>query len=346
MARAARAGLCRRGPRPTKRFAGSKKRSPVNPQLYPTLADLYARRRWMRTRRRSVREALEVSLRSFDLRVRYAGMLLVPAVENDAVRARDVLREAVEMRAPDDGRCECALLLLAQAERRTGELDASEATARRLIRRTARNPRGYFALAEALEERHTLSGRRRRAGAGRDAVPRRQNPTGPLAMLLPHLGFAYQQLGPVDKAIATFEEAHKLAPEDPPSPVYLIQAQLSAKNDTAERSHLARPARAEHPDDLRLARLEAQALASRAGKATRASPCSRTCRKQAGGDPDGARRARAGLRRRQPRRAGGRRCCRTRRRSFPARRRHHVRARRDAREAEEVTSTPKRRSDR
>ena len=36
-----------------------------------------------------------------------------------------------------------------------------------------------------------------------------------LGMLLPHLGFAYQELGQFDKAIQAFEDARKLAPNDP-----------------------------------------------------------------------------------------------------------------------------------
>ena len=33
-----------------------------------------------------------------------------------------------------------------------------------------------------------------------------------LGLLLPHLGFAYEQLGQYDQAIAAFDEAHRLAP--------------------------------------------------------------------------------------------------------------------------------------
>ena len=76
--------------------------------------------------------------------------------------------------------------------------------------------------------------------------------------MLPHLGFAYQELGQSDKAIAAFDEAHKLAPKDQSIAGYLIQANLSA-NDTRERSSLSGGSD-RSPNDLRLARLEAQAF--------------------------------------------------------------------------------------
>jgi tetratricopeptide (TPR) repeat protein len=83
-------------------------------------------------------------------------------------------------------------------------------------------------------------------------------------MLLPHLGFAYQQLGQYDKAIEVFEDARKLAPNDPSITMYLIRAQMAGKNYTAA-ADIARAARAQHPDDVRLASLESLAL-RRAGK--------------------------------------------------------------------------------
>ena len=231
----------------------------LNPQLYPTLADMYARGRRWDDASAAYERALKISLRSLDLRVRYAGMLLGTGVEKDAVRARDVLREAVELRAPDDRTQERALLLLAQAERRTGDLDASERTARRVISQNRRSARAYIALAETLEER------RRYQDVADSLAPAVQlfrndaDAEGPLAMLLPHLGFAYQQLGQYDKAIAALQEAHKVTGGDPAVSFYLIQAQLSAKR-YSDAVALARQARVDQPDDLRLARLEAEGL--------------------------------------------------------------------------------------
>jgi tetratricopeptide (TPR) repeat protein len=231
----------------------------MNPQLYPTLADMYARGRRWNEAAAAYESALKISLRSVDLRVRYAGMLLGTGVDKDAQRARDVLREAVQLKAPDDRTFERALLLLSQAERRTGELDASERTARRVITQNRRSARAYVALAETLEERRRYQDV---ADALAPAVALFRNdaePEGPLAMLLPHLGFAYQQLGQFDKAVTALQEAHKVTGGDPAVSFYLIQAQLSAKR-YSDAVALARQARLEQPDDLRLARLEAEGL--------------------------------------------------------------------------------------
>jgi tetratricopeptide (TPR) repeat protein len=83
-------------------------------------------------------------------------------------------------------------------------------------------------------------------------------------MLAPYLGYAYQELGQYDKAIAAFETAQKAAPNDPAFTGYLIQAQMAAKN-YGVAADLARAARAQRPNDLRLASLESLAL-RRGGK--------------------------------------------------------------------------------
>ena len=113
--------------------------------------------------------------------------------------------------------------------------------------------------------RSSTRSRRRSRTSSRAAAT---NQATDLGLLLPHLGFAYQELGDFDKAIAAFEEAHRLAPTDPSITAYLVQANLSAKKYAAALE-LARKARAQNPDDLRFARLEAQAL-RQTGKADEA----------------------------------------------------------------------------
>jgi tetratricopeptide (TPR) repeat protein len=225
------------------------------PQLYPTLGDFYGRQRRWRQAATAYEHALQVVPRSVDLRIRYGSALLNEGGAENAGKARDALREALAIRSND----ERALYLLSQAERLSGDPEAAETTARRLVRQNGRSPRAYVALAEALEERQRYQAV---ADAQAPAVAQfrsLQDAETPLSMLLPHLGFAYQQVGQVDKAIAVFEEARKLAPDDPAVTSYLIQAEIAGKK-YGPAAELAHQARSTHPDDVRLARLEAQAL--------------------------------------------------------------------------------------
>ena len=226
-----------------------------NPQLYPTLADFYGRDERWTDAATAYAKALLLAPRSFDLRVGYGSALLNAGGADNAVKAKDVLREAVAARATDQR----ALYLLAEAERVSGDLEASEGTARRLIAQNRNSARAYVALAETLEERqHYQAVIDALAPAIADfrALP---NADAALAVLLPHVAFAYQQVGKFDNAIAAFEEARKIEPDNTSVTMYLIQANLSAKKYSAAAT-LAHQARADRPDDLRLARLEASAL--------------------------------------------------------------------------------------
>jgi tetratricopeptide (TPR) repeat protein len=123
----------------------------------------------------------------------------------------------------------------------------------------SRSPWGYFALAESLQERQQYQAVIDVLLPAVSEMRSRSAAEPGLSLLLPHVGFAYEQLGQHDEAIAAFDEAHRLAPADPLVTSYLIQANVSAKKYAAA-IELAGAARAEHPEDLRLARLQAQAL--------------------------------------------------------------------------------------
>jgi tetratricopeptide (TPR) repeat protein len=234
--------------------------APDNPHLYATLAASYARERRWTDAAGAYEQALKDAPRSFDIRVNLASMLMNTGSRADLLRARDVLREAMNLRGND----ERALTLLSQAERRAGDATAAEHAARLLIAQNSKNPRGYFVLAEALEDGRNFQGVVDALAPAVTSFRGTADGSFALGMLLPHLGFAYQQVGQFDKAIQVFEDARKLAPNDPSMTTYLIRAQMAAKNYTAA-AEIAHNAREQHPDDLRLASLESTAL-RRAGK--------------------------------------------------------------------------------
>ena len=227
-----------------------------DPRLLPALGDFYERERKWSEAARTYEKAVKQAPRSVELRSRYASALLNAGGRENAVKARDVLVALTSGRA--DAR---TLYLLSQAQRRSGDLKAAEQTARRVIEQNAKSPWGYYALAETLEERHQFQ------AVVDELTPVVASSSGKTAadqgfdtsILLPHLALAYQELGAHDKAIATFEEAHRRSPKDANITGYLVEANIAAKKYAAALD-TAKAGLADHPDDLRLLRLEAQAL--------------------------------------------------------------------------------------
>jgi len=136
------------------------------------------------------------------------------------------------------------------------DLDAAEATARRLISLEPNGLRGAYALAQVLDDRHDPTGV---VSALEPALARHTGPGAAAVPLFIRLGFAYQQLGKYDQALATFEHARTAAPDPAAIDVFVAQAYLAAgRNDKAVE--VARAARASRSGETRLLRLEAQAL--------------------------------------------------------------------------------------
>jgi tetratricopeptide (TPR) repeat protein len=230
-----------------------------DPRLLPTLADFYERERRWKEAADTYERVLQRPSRGTDVRelkTRYASALLNAGSRADANKARDLLSDIVSANASDAR----ALYLRSQAARRLGDMAAAETDARRVIALNKRSPWGYYALAEALEQQHRYQAVIDEIGpVVTEARARPADRSFDIGLLLPHVGFAHQELGQHDKAIAAFEDAHRLSPKDPAVAGYLIQANIAAKR-FASAVEVARTALAEHPGDLRLTRLHAQAL--------------------------------------------------------------------------------------
>jgi tetratricopeptide (TPR) repeat protein len=226
-------------------------------RLLPTLGEFYEHERRWKEAADVYGRAVEQAPRSNDLRARYASALVNAGGRENLTKARDLLSTLTSSRPGEQSRI---LYLLSQTQRRLGDYKAAEETARRVIAQSSKSPWGYYALAEALE------GRRDFQGVITELAPivaqysgKATEPAFDVGLLLPHLGFAYQELGQYDKAVATFEEARRLAPNDPNTAAYLADANIAAKKYAAALD-AATSGLVDDPDDLRLIRLQAQAL--------------------------------------------------------------------------------------
>ena len=237
-------------------IAWLEERTAGDPRLLPALADFYERERRWPDAAGAYARALQRAPRDANMKTRYASALMNAGGRENLDKARTALTEVAAVRTTDAR----ALYLLSQAQRRLGDFMEAEASARRVIAQNGKSPWGYYALAESLEARRqyqsvvdelapVVAGNRGKSG---DAAL-------DVSLLLPHLGFAYREIGQHDKAIAAFEDARRLAPTDPAIAGYLIEANIAAKKYGAAVD-AAKSALTQHPNDLRLTRLEAQAL--------------------------------------------------------------------------------------
>jgi tetratricopeptide (TPR) repeat protein len=238
-------------------IAWLEERTATDPRLLPALADFYDRERRFSDAAGAYARALQRAPRNAtDLKTRYASALMNAGGRDNIEKARATLTELVAAKANDVR----ALYLLSQAQRRLGDFKGAEASARRYVAQNAQSAWGYYALAEALEARHQYQSV---VDELAPVVAANRGKTGDqgmdISILLPHLGFAYQETGQAEKAIAAFEEARRIAPTDPAIAGYLIEANISAKKYAAAVD-AAKSALTQHPNDLRLTRLQAQAL--------------------------------------------------------------------------------------
>ena len=150
-----------------------------------------------------------------------------------------------------------ALYLLARAQRETGDLEGAERSARRLLVLSPTSVSGAHVLAQVLAERRAF-------GDVIDMLPPVVDKLPPgrdadRALLLTHVGFAYLETNRLQDAVAAFDRAHRLTPADDAIVVYLGQA-LNQTRQFDKALVLVRPRRTAVPGDVRLARVEADAL--------------------------------------------------------------------------------------
>ncbi len=228
----------------------------INPRYWPQLAQFYERRNQWDAAVSAYDEALKnMRQPARDVQLRLAAALL--NVEAGAPRARAVIADLLKTNANDVR----ALYLLSSAERADGDLKAAEATARRMMAAEPANLTSLYALVQILFDRYDFKQVVAAATPfAADAAARARGRENEGAAVLVQLGIAQQQLAQWDASIAAFTSAKALTPRDPEIDAYLVQAHLAARRfDRAEA--LARENLGHNPDQPRMVRLRAQALA-------------------------------------------------------------------------------------
>jgi tetratricopeptide (TPR) repeat protein len=229
----------------------------VNPRYLAQLGQFYERQSKWADAAGAYGEAVKTARGgpSRDLQLRLAGALA--NVDGGAPKARAVLNELLKANAADTR----ALYLLSSVERSSGDLTAAEAAARRILATEPASISGLHALVLALSDRYAYKQVVDVvAPFAKDPASRAKGREAEGAAVLVQLGIANQGLGDYDAAIAAFIAARALTPRDRDIEAYLIQAHLAARRfDRAEA--LARESLARTPDQPRMVRLRAQALA-------------------------------------------------------------------------------------
>jgi tetratricopeptide (TPR) repeat protein len=196
-----------------------------SPELYSTLAQVYENTGRWREAAKAYEGAVDDRPQSLPLRAQWATALLN---SGDAQRAREVLEDG----AAGNSRSNRALYLLAEAERRTRDFAAAEATARKLMALDARSMAGPRELAQIFEDQREyekivsvldplVSTRFRTADAGDMSDEAFRG-------LYFDLVSAYEQLKQYDKALAVLTQARTLSPRDPMVDIRLARSQLNA----------------------------------------------------------------------------------------------------------------------
>ena len=196
-----------------------------SPELYSTLAQMYEDTGRWREAAKAYEGAVEARPQSLPLRSQWATALLNAG---DAQRAREVL----EAGGAGTSRNSRALYLLAEAQRRTHDAAAAEATARKMIALDAKSLVGPRVLAQVFGDQHEYQ---KIVGALEPIVSARLRTADAADMsdeafrgAYFDLVSAYEQLKQYDKALAVLTQARTLSPQEPMVDIRLARTQLNA----------------------------------------------------------------------------------------------------------------------
>ena len=238
----------------------------INPRYYVSLGDLYERLGRWAAAAGAFGQAIEgVRSPSRDLRLRHVSALLNVPGGMGAARAKETLVDLLKA-SPDDTRL---LYLMSTAARLLNDGEGAEAAARKILAIDPTSVAGLNALARALADRYQYrSVVDLLTPLSKDVASRAKGREPDAANALAQLGLAHQQLGAYDAAIAAFTQARALVPGEPVFDLYLAQGLMAARQFERAAS-IAGEGLKRAPDDARLIRLRAQALA-RLGRAPEA----------------------------------------------------------------------------
>jgi len=228
----------------------------INPRYWAQLGQFFERRNKWEDAVGAYGEAVKTQRQpNRDVQLRLVAALL--NVEDGGPRARMVLADLLKAN-PGDVR---ALYLMSSIERTAGNPQAAEAAARQILATEPANVTGLYALVQTLFDRYDFKQVIEAAAPfAKDPLARSKGREVEGAAVLVQLGIAHQQLAQWDAAIAAFTSAKALTPRDLEIDAYLVQAHLAARRfDRAEA--LARENLARSPEQPRMTRLRAQALA-------------------------------------------------------------------------------------
>jgi tetratricopeptide (TPR) repeat protein len=218
------------------------------PELYSALAEVYESSGRWRDAAKAYEGAVEDRPQYLPLRAQWATALLN---SGEAQRAREVLEEG----SASTSRNARALYLLAEAQRRTHDVAAAEATARKLIALDTKNVAGYRELAQIFQSQHEYQ---KVVGVLEPIVTGRFRTADGAVMSDPsfrgayfELVTAYEQLKQYDKAMAVLAQARQVSANDPEVIVRTARTQVSA-GKTANAVSTLQAALKQFPDEVSL----------------------------------------------------------------------------------------------